>query len=319
MGLSNEERYDKICYSIGHIDKLATDLKGKSHRDYSKLNKLCSSLWYNFLKTDADGLFWIMGSDLGNEYMGTGLTSAAFCCHAPSRGDTLEDLCNERRKTDKYYDHYKVLSDFFDMDRLLEKEKRAVMLIYAHTQNIAYALCRYRDEFLKSYEDLNILRCQIQGECFQLMKADKDYAYAWMVHQLCNKIYTLDEKDIVNQWWTKQCIPHHVKLVSNKYDEICAAFTKYQFRKLTVQDRIDLSLIVIDKYTEYEHQHREFIEMIEKYNKKHKKNKIALAPINEAFEKTKKLKAEEHSGYERSCEFTGNYIDRKGKIDNWRS
>lgn len=313
MGLSNEERYAKVVHSVCHITDLSEELK---ERDVQKLKKLVERLWYEFLKRDSDGLFWICGSDLSNDHLKGGLLGVAFCYHV--KHDTTMAFGNKIvRKEDKYYDYYKILSDFFDMDRLLNAEKRAVLLIHVHTQNISYALCRYRDEFLKQYEDLNFVIRTIQGECFKLFKEDREYAYAWMLHHLCDKIYTQEEKDIVNQWWTKDCNSHHIHLDFDKYDAVFDAFKKYQFKKMTVQDRIDVTFMLIGKqYGKYKHQHDKFLEMVAAYNKKHKV-KINVATIEEAFQKGQEAKKEDKKKpYERSCEFTGNYVDHKGEVKN---
>lgn len=320
MGLSNEERFAKMVHSVCHINELSADLGERYPVDQSKLKKLCERLWYDFLKADSDGMFWFMGSDLSNDHLKGGLLGVAFTCHTPERGTTLESLTEERRKVDSYFDSYKTLSDFFDIDRLLSKDKRAVMLIYAHTQNIAYAMCRYKDEFMNAYEDLNFTMRTIQGECFKIFKEDKDYAHAWMLHHLCDKIYTIDPKDIVNQWWTKDCNSHHIHIKDNEFDTVFNLFKKYQFKQMTVQDRIDATLVLIGKrYGQYKHLHEAFMKQVEEYNKKHKKNPIATQPLVEAFERGQQAEKEEKSKpYERSCEFTGNYVDRKGEVNNWR-
>lgn len=321
MGLSNEERYEKILFSISHIDDLMTDMNGYTTK---KLKSLANQLWYAFLKKESNGLMWIMGSDLASNHLHSGLLSAAFEQHIPNQQETLEEMDAELRKKDKFYDSYKVLSSFFDMDRLLEREKRAVLMTYHATQAIAYALCRYRDKFLKSYKDLNFLLRKMQGECFKIMKADREYAYAWMLHHLCDMIYTSDEKDIVNQWWTKHCISHSVKLRYEKYAEIFEAFKKYQFKKPTLHERIELTFLVMaEKYAAYEHQHKEFLSMVGEYNKV-KKNKIKINEylIEEAFTKAKAMKQKEQTSYSRDthCEFTGNYVDHKGEVHNrWGS
>lgn len=321
MGLSNEERYEKILFSISHVDELMEDMKSGTTK---KLKSLTNQLWYEFLKKESDGLMWLMGSDLASNHLNSGLLSAAFECHVPNQQDTLEDMEADLRKKDRFYNSYKTLSAFFDMDRLLEREKRAVLMTYHATQNIAYAMCRYRDEFLEGYKDLNFLLRQIQGECFKLMKADREYAYAWMLHHLCDMIYTSDEKDIVNQWWTKHCIPHDVKLRYERYAEVFEAFKKYQFKKPTVHERIELTFLVMaEKYAEFEHQHKEFLAMVDAYNKV-KKNKVKINPdlIEEAYVKAKEMKqkSETRSYNNTHCEFTGNYVDYKGEVRNkWGS
>lgn len=313
MGLSNEERYEKILFAINATTDLMADFY-----DYTtkKLKSLVGRLWYAFLKSESNSLMWIMGADVASDHLGSGLLGSAFRRHIPRHPDEVDT--DDHLVKNKFFDSYKVLSGFFDMDRLLEREKRAVFLTYAQTQQISYALCRYRDKFMKTYKDLNFLIRQIQGECFKIMKQDREYAYAWMVHHLCNKIYTMDENDIVNQWWTKHCISHDVKLRYDKYDEVFEAFKKHQFKALTVQERIDLTFLVMaDKYGEFEHQHKEFLAMVNTYNKvKSNKVKIKVKNIEEAFEKAKAIKkaAVQHNNI--YCEFTGNYVNSKGEVVN---
>jgi hypothetical protein len=88
MGLSNEERYEKMVHSVCHITELAADLTEE------KLKKLSERLWYELLKQESDGLFWIMGSDLSNDHLKGGLLGVAFCCHSPAQGQTLDYISN---------------------------------------------------------------------------------------------------------------------------------------------------------------------------------------------------------------------------------
>lgn len=317
MGLSNEERYGKIIHSISHITDL-TD-KFQDHQT-ENLKKLVDKLWYEFLKNDSNGAFWLMGSDIANEWMEKETVAAvAFACHVPKMGTNLEDLVKERREKDHFFDSYKALSSFCDIDRLLGQEKGAVLMTYLHTQNIAYALCRYPDDFRDRYEDLNRLLRTIQGECFKIMKKDYQYAYAWMLSNLCDKIFESNEKDVVNQWWVKHYVPHHIiKMPYDKYDEIFEAYRKYQFRKLTVQERIDLTFLITDEhFGEFEHIYKEFLKMVNDYNKGRKKDRIDVKKIEEHYKKCKAaLEKKKKEPYQRECEFTGNYVDHDGKIKN---
>jgi hypothetical protein len=317
MGLSNEERYNKIIYSINNIVELSDSLS----QDTAKLKKLAGSLWYAFLKKDSNGAFWIFGSELSNDYMPAGsLVGAAFEAHKPHK-EAFEADSEE----DTYYDHYKVLKHFVDIEQLLDKEKRAVLLIHLHTQNIAYALCRYKDEFMDRFEDLNFLIRTMQGECFNLMKEDNDYVHAWMLHNLCDKVYTMKEDDIVNQWWTNDCNSHDIRIHHDKFDEVFNLFKKYQFRTLTVQDRIDITLVLMGaKYGEFEHQHKKFVETVNAYNEKHVSRGEDSVPlvnvqaIEDAFKAGKEAKAKKlDEPYERECSFTHNYVNRKGEVENY--
>jgi hypothetical protein len=302
MGLSDEERYAHIVHSICHINDKSENL---SHYTTKPLKNLVSQLWYEFLRRDSNGAFWLMGGDLHNDYLESEtLAGVAFKCHVPQKPEPQREYDD--------YERYKTLKGFFDMDRLLSQEDAAVLLIYMHTQNICYALCRYPDKFLDKYEDLNRLVRAIQGECFKLMKTHYEYAYAWMVHNLCDRIYNMND-DIVNKWWSKECLSHHVKLEYGKYKDIYEAYVKYQWKDLTVQDRITLTLLLLKySYAEHEHCHKAFMKMVEEYNDANEV-KINVEEIENHY---KKVKARNAKPYYRSCEFTGNYIGHDGKVDN---
>ena len=319
MGLSNEERYANIIHSICHINGISEKLEGYR---FKKLKTLVENLWFEFLKKDSNGLFWFMGSDLHNDHtMGETLTGVAFKCHVPNRGHSIsiDELEKERAEKDKYYESYKILKGFCEIDRLLDGPEGASVMIYLHTQKIAYAMCRYHDEFMDKYEDLNRLMRTIQGECFRLFKDNGHYVHAWMLHNLCDKVFTMKEKDIVNQWWVKHCNSHDVKIRYEDFNKIYEAFSKYQFRDMTIQDRIEVTLLLVgNKYGEFEHQHKEFMEMVKDYNKK-KENKVKIKtkPIEDAFEKGKKAKKDEYDKpYQRNCDFTDNYVDHNGQVKN---
>jgi hypothetical protein len=327
MGLSDEERYAKIVHSVARMTAHGEKLNPKTDiRETKKLKELVGQAWYCFLGGESDGAFWLLGSDLASDHLNAqSLAAVAFNCHV-KHGDSktwdeleAEGLAKQPDERAKYLKYLEIARDFTSMERLHEGFKGDVLMIYLETQCIAYAMCRYHDDFMKRLKDLNFLIRGIQGECFKLMRDDKEYAQAWMVHNLCDNILTYDDTDVVNQWWQKRCNHHDIKVHWSQFDEIYTAYKKYQWKDLTVQERLDLTLMLIgNKYGEFEHQHKQFLEMVKAYNAD-KKNKVKLnvKALENHWKKTSNARKEEkEKPYERHCEFTGNYVDHKGEQRN---
>lgn len=319
MGLSNEERYNKIAWAIDHITNLVEKLDDKYTT--TKLKGMVERLWYEFLKNDSNGVYWFIGGTLHDDRIHReSLIAPAFECHVPKKQD---DWLAERREKDGYFDHYKWVKDnAISMEALLnhtsEPYRGAVLMTYLHTEAIAYALCRYHDDFMDRYESLNVLLRQMQGECFKFFKMDRTFTHAWMVHNLCDRVITMQEEDLVNKWWQKHCLHHEVKLEFDDYDAAFELFKKHQFRDLSIQDRIDITLALVSERYHEEFQHNEFLKMVKEYNKnKEVKVKLKVKQLEDHFKKVRdNHKEETNKPYERDCEFTSNYVDRDGEVKN---
>lgn len=314
MGLSNEERYTKIAHGVNRIYKLSDHIDNCNN----KLKKLSENIWYEFLKNESNGAFWLTGSSLANDYLsGENLISVAFDSHRPEKNNPLKIEINS-----DFLKSYETISDMCSIINLLKnRSKHAILEIFLNTEFVSYALCRYKDEFSCRYEGLNRLIRKIQGECFAIFEADREFTQAWMVASLIDKIFTMDDKDIVNQWWIRHNLHHDIRFEWKDYENHFKLFKNHQFKKMSVQDRIDLTLELIDSKYEHDYQHKEFIEMVNNYNEKIKEEeKINITVLNDKLESIKKKIEEEKKKetFEYDCKFTGNYTDKEGKVKNWQ-
>lgn len=316
MGLSDQERYSKIIYSIKEIVSLSENLKN-DFNDYDKIKNLVGDLWYSFLGNNSV-YFWLTGSSFDSDTISQEtLVGAVFCSHAPPSLDS----CRAKRE-DEFIDYWGVVEDLTDFYSLLEQAKSAVAKIFMHTEHIGYALKRYDDDFFKKYENLNKVLCKIQGECFSVFSEDKDFAHAWMISKLVDKAFTCEEHDLVNQWWMKHSIHHNMHIRKEfSFEEVFHLFRKFQLSKdLSLMDRIHITLYLSGRRYNYDFQHKEFLDMIEYHNNICNDEKVDVNKVKEWLQECleeAEEKAEAEKELNRSCDFTFNsFYD--GELDNWR-
>lgn len=323
MGLSNEERYAKMVWGVRGIVSLQKDLL-EDRYETGKLPELADKLWYALLGKVSNGAYWLMGGALADDHIKPSLIGVAFANHQPrKRHDWGFDDIDEDKKTDamRYFEWHRYAKDNqLSMAALLNKgyngkARAAVAKIFLWTEAIAYGLCRYHDDFMNSFEEFNCLLRKIQGECFDIMQRDSSYCHAWMVEKLCDKLVTYDENDFVNKLWHKEHLQHKVSLEFKQFEERFHMFRKAQFRQLTVPERFELTLELVDD-SAFEHS-AAMIKAVEEYNQtaEVKLNGEKLTErLKKAAESKEEKKKEFHS---QSCELTENYIDHKGEVSNW--
>lgn len=287
MGLSGGERYSKIAYAINALTKI-------ENVQNATLRKYIKSLWYHFLKNQNKGLF---SDDFDiNIEEGTSLVKVAMLNHVPKE---KHDCAYDDNYS--YFEYYDTASRMLDMQRIIsnsDKNAGDVLLIYNWTESIIYALCRYNDDFKDDCKSLHFVVRQIQGECFDNFKCNRVYTAGWMLANLADKILTFKE-DIVNKWWMKHHLHHNIQIKNLEYDKLFNLYKRFQFKELSIEKRIILTLRLMGKKYHCEHQHKEFLEMI-KDVKIHKEIGKYLSTV----------KAEKYRADIKYCEFTGNYKER---------
>lgn len=309
MGLSNEERFDKIIHSVSHIDDARKKLTNSQYYEVGRLPELTNKLWYELLKGKSNSAFWLFGGELHNENLEKGLIGTAFSSHQPKKYcefNTLEGTPQERQDWMKYYDRAR---EFTSISHLVGKDnpaKSAVVNVYLHTENIVYALCRYDDDFTDSLKDLHMVICQIQGECFKIFKRDPSYTQAWMISSMLDKVLTMYEGQLVNKWWQKYSLHHAICIESNEFEKIFHVFRKQQFKQLTMQQRVNITLMLIGDRFHFKHQQKECLKMVEEHNVANPKDKVAIKPLETAFKKPFDPVTKPEKDYNRNCNFTGN-------------
>ena len=210
MGLSNEERLDKMTWAAHHLTQLGAQLP--SHEPYERLKGLCGQVWHTLLGGNSNGAHWIFGSSAGNPIKNSE-SPWAVALAEHFRADRADNWLDEMRaqRLDKYYnmtdaeqmkalhpemeDQDEEAASIHNLLKIMESHedrygkptvtgRDKVFLIYAQTENMIYALRRYDDSFKKGFAPLDKLTSDIQGECFNIFSRSQDFAKAYLMNQI---------------------------------------------------------------------------------------------------------------------------------------
>lgn len=255
MGLSDEERYVKILYSVKAITE--TPLSG-----HDKIKKLISQLWEAFLPTDSNSGLWLFGGEWDNNHFDQqSLLMIAF--------DKWQDFYKEKDEEFKLrtnYDFGWLCSDY-EVSKIVE--------ISRWLENIFYAVDRYDDKFSKQYADLAKICRKIQIEIFLVVHGNPEFYKTWMLYHIIDKCRDDYGDDFVSQISHQQYWHHDLKLrghrISHSGEELQAAFLYTQplsRHKIPIQIRLSLLLALMAGSYHYKHNHRDLIRAIEIHNEK---------------------------------------------------
>jgi hypothetical protein len=265
MGLSDGERFSGVAQSVATLVGLCQQIPERDQYGYGRLRELSEELWPAFLGGQGNGMYWIFGSSLLNPYVGdTGLVSAILQDLAPSD--------NGRPETKRGDNYVLDVEDMLSMDYLANDEKVGrILRIFAATEAMVYYLRRYDDKFLDALAPLNKVLARMEGECYTLMRTDQDILRAWMVYHLVQKILSgaWAEDTPVVDWWQKFNIHHDVRLRGSwelETEKLLTVFKRFQFRKVSVHNRVILTLFLAGRRFHYEHQQEATIKYWTEYN-----------------------------------------------------
>ena len=232
MGLSNEERKTGIYWSLYRIDKVVKEWSNRKEvqrgeyisDEIEKVFELADKLWPAVLGGISNAIHWIIGSSSS---------------HSVKQEDTpwevaIHNFCEKayeqiNKKEDDWYDgpdHTYNAVNSTDIDDLLisggEWGEAFVFRVYREIETIVYYLRRYNDEFLAGYSDLNLLIGKIMGACFTVFADNENYAKAYVVHEILEKMYgppyPYREKDydIVTKIMHKENLHHDFALLMKR-------------------------------------------------------------------------------------------------------
>lgn len=214
MGLSNEERVAGVYHAINNIVNLARNIPDED--DYKYLKEYVDGLWPAAIGAQSNPIHWLMGSASSNvlspEAMDT--FSVAMLSHFPRIIDGKAETTIEN--DDK--DDFNPFDGFLDMEGLLrqdesDRELANVYSIQLWVEQMIYKLRRYNDEFLNDRKDLSCLVTKIQGEIFNIIDKEPQFARAYILSRICVLIYggrygIHNKDDKVNKWLLDSCIHH---------------------------------------------------------------------------------------------------------------
>ena len=272
MGLSNEERFVKIAYAIRRINNKWERVKERVYEtDAISWQALVDGFWPAFLQGGTGGGFsWIFGSTLISDYAsGTYLPHIAMASHneqsEEERDDEMSKEAIRRFKEDNdedglkryknwlsYYSTYKCARKKVTMPGNLHDGDCAaanswVLELWVEMEYILYALCRYKDEFSAQLKTLHDHVSKVMGVCFDKFATDEVFLKSYLLHQLGEKLITIEENDALNRVIVQDHLYHSIRCAS-RYDkkELLDLWRSIQFTKPTVEKRLDILLYLIN-------------------------------------------------------------------------
>lgn len=312
MGLSNNERFEKIAYSITNILAQAENLKDDYL--YSKIKILIDDLWPNFLGKSANRTFWITGGGFDSRSFSEG---SLLCLAFKEQISQKEDYSDNEDEEGEYNDSFKAMKVVDNMLKITtlanNQELAAIIEIHQWIENLTYALCRYDDDFSKNLWPLNKIVRKIQGELFDIIRGNSDFYRAWLLANIVDKcVNVYDKNDFVAKWVRKQNIHHDLRLMGNqehKLEELQEVYFDLQPKnteEIGVEKRLFILLVLCGRRYEYDHQFKELKEMAETYNQD-SNQKISLDKLQEIFYwcKEQKKQYSDNQTYETYCELSG--------------
>lgn len=162
MGLSNEERYEKIVWSVKKLEDLIEGLRDEY--GYEKLKSFSGKLWPALLNKSGDSGFWLFGGGFTTPcFEKVDLVSIALKTH-------VEDL----KEVDTLFEmEENYISNNLNIIQIMNGGNLAnVVEIWQWTENFFYAVNRYDDEMSKSLVDIKTVVSQLKGELFNVITTE---------------------------------------------------------------------------------------------------------------------------------------------------
>jgi len=295
MGLCDDERNTGIYWSLYRITKLIRDWKERKEKyppyGTEQILALVDKLWPAFLCDQKNGLHWVMGSSSSNtitcenEHGGKTPWQVAMIYHCEKAYKVKEkDEDDPFKPRDSVFDATKMVSIPYLLQQNGEWAKGYIFEIYQEMEQMIYYLRRYNDEFQKGYPELNDLISKIQGACFEIFANEDDYAKAYIIHEMLEKMYgpryPYDEEnwDVVTKIMVQHCIHHdftrlmkkdlkdlavfHVELVK----AYVAARTRHEHNWIQDEELLQLRMTLICEFShsihEYEHIRKDVLKQL---------------------------------------------------------
>jgi len=204
MGLSTEERYSGLMYSVHMLVKTG---------EMTPAYKFTSRLWHALLGDNHNSSHWVFGSASSGDIKidGKSVWERAMCHHTCCILDgEKEEIPHAFDATDNFSIPLLVR---YGENRLCERHKK-MFDIYQWTEDAIYYLRRYDDEMPKEFSDLNKLISDIQGECYSYFKDNEVFAKAYIVNKIIIHLYAgtypyqKNKWNILVQWLEKNNVHH---------------------------------------------------------------------------------------------------------------
>jgi len=240
MGLSDQERYGKILWTVKTLENLLGDLKDNFL--YEKLKTYQAKLWPALLNNERVNHFWLVGDGFTQDKFDGGFLYEAF--EEQKRKLKLFDN-NTFDNDDRYFNDF--LMDRISIVNLVSGDESIIIECYQYIQNFYYAVNRYDDKMSKNFEDLKSLISNIKGELFSIISSDPVYFRAYLLSKIYDKCICPFTDDEIKKFITDNTLYHDLSLRGElSSDFLFDTWKNIQFKRrdeLSIEDRL---LIIIE-------------------------------------------------------------------------
>ena len=286
MGLSDQERLEKIYWAIHHMVKLGHEIRqdpDASNCVGCVIEKV-EQLWPAFIGGQSNSAHWILGSSASNAVTAPNSVWSTSILNHLEDSRQLEQKLKEEEEIKKtgqapYEAPFDAFDNgFLDIAGLLGqchyrgKFNRHLYELFGWSEQLAYALRRYDDELLKSFQSLSDVLARLQGELFGFFSANNDFAKAYVLNQVLDHLYR--DKDFQKLAY-KQHWHHDLSrpMRSNRDDSVSLEKVReWHYRavvnskKQTTEDKILLALEIMGRHYHYQHNYNDMVSVLQADN-----------------------------------------------------
>jgi hypothetical protein len=244
MGLSNQERYGKILWTVKKLKGLINMLG--SGYSYRNLKTYEDKLWPALLNKEGNSGYWVFGGGFDQTSFKGGFLQEIFDEHVLELKDPspTEDEPSVVSMTD-------MISRNIQASGVLPHEESLIVQIYEWIENFYYAVNRYQDEFSESFKDLTSLISNIKGELFDIMSCNPIYLRAYLQSNILKKVICPYTDDPVKKFLVDKWLYHDLKLTPELKTEVLWDMWKdLQFKRqseISLEDRFLTIITCMDR------------------------------------------------------------------------
>lgn len=214
MGLSNEERYGKIVWTVKQLKTLLNNLSAGYPAE--NLKAYTDKLWPALFNAESNSGYWVFGGGFDQTYFNGGFLYEIFDNHTfklryPSPVDDTET--DESKMQD-------LISSNIQASGILAGNESIIVQIYENIENFYYAVNRYNDMFSENFKDLKSLISNMKGELFDIMSCNSIYLRAYLQSSILKKVICPYMDDPIKKFLVDDWLYHDLKLTKELKTEV---------------------------------------------------------------------------------------------------
>ncbi len=282
MGLSIEERYSKLCFTVSGLYGLPRLTGGGIYIEkQDRINQLLDKVWVHLLGKTSNGMHWIVGSDSdADHFPGPSLLGSAFgnvlYKHRAKEKRSNRHVVYLDRDDDKWWSW--IPGSVKLIERAYGPDAATIWRAQKLIENAFYPINRYDDDFSESFPGLKETLCELQGILFDIFSDDEIFFKAWMLKSIIGRILPIgtDEDDIVIRVFREFHCHHNIDMREVSFEWVERLFRRHQRKRgaqWSTSSRMGALIRLMGSHFHHDHQHDKLVDMINEHNEKHSSKK----------------------------------------------